>query len=191
MVHPEIEKIATLRQAVEHRLGRSVNTPSEFKLLSDDIKHQSNISISQSTLMRIWGYVTSNVRPSETILNSLAVYAGYHDFESFGNGDGKCSDVIVSLHINVDTDLAPRDHVLVRWSGDHEILVRYLGEAQFVVERSINSKLSVGDTFTCHLIIQNQPLYLDNFVHQTTAPHCYVCGRNNGIRFEVIKADNI
>lgn len=189
MVHPQTEKIADLRQAVEQRLGRSVNTPTEFKRLCEDIKRLTDIVISQSTLMRIWGYVNSSAKPSDTILNALAVYAGYTDFMSFAtHDDQEASSDVMGSHLNVDAELMARDHVLLRWPPGRECLVRYLGNGQFVVERSEQSKLKVGDTFTCHLIVEGHPLYLDNLVHEAQAPRCYVCGHSNGVHYEVIKA---
>ena len=104
-----------------------------------------------------------------------------------GDEDGGSDDVL-SPRISVLTDLAPRDHVLLRWSGDHEILVRYLGGGQFVIERSENSKLSVGDTFNCHLIIEGHPAYFDNLVHQNEPIRCYACGSNHGVHYEVMPA---
>ena len=139
--------------------------------------------------MRIWGYVSSTSRPSITTLNALAVYAGYRDFASFDDVDVTGSADVVSSHINVDRDLTPRDHLLLRWSGNHVILTRYIGNGQFVVERSEHSKLAVGDTFTCHLIINDQPLYLDDLVHGSMPPRCYMCGKNHGVRYEIFHTD--
>ena len=179
--------IVVLRQAVEKRFGSGVSSPSEFKLLDCDIKRHTEKGISASTLMRIWGYVSGETRPYTTTLDILASYAGWKDFAAFCSGDDDHgSDDVLSPRISVLADLALRDHVLLRWSGNHEVLVRHLGNAQFVVERSENSKLSVGDTFTCHLIIQDEPLYLDNLVHHTMPPRCYVCGRNHGVHYEVM-----
>ena len=190
--HDKDEAIVALRRAVEKRLGSGVNTPSEFKQLESDIKRVAKKGISTSTLMRLWGYVAGETRPYTTTLDILANYAGWQDFAAFCEGgdgvnDESGSDDVLSERLSVDTDLAPRDHVLVRWSGDHEVLMRHLGGAQFVVERSHNSKLAVGDTFTCHLIIQGAPLYLDNLVHLNLPPRCYICGKNNGISYEVIE----
>lgn len=182
------EKLAALRLSVELRLGHGVNTPSEFKRLSEDIKQQLGRAISQSTLMRLWGYVNSTTQPNASTLDALSIYAGYHDFASFNTSINEGSDTVLSESINVDSDLSPRDHIELRWSGNHVVLARHLGGAQFVVEHSENSKLTVGDTFTCHLFIQGQPLYLDNLVHQSMAPRCYVCGKSHGVNFKVIPA---
>lgn len=181
-----------LRGAVERRLGAGVSTPSEFKRLADDIKNDTGRKLSTSTLMRLWGYVKSDMRPNATTLNTLAVYAGYHDWDAFVAGD-KCNDgstTVISRHLNVDRELEERDHVVLRWPPGRKCLMRYMGAGQFVVERSERSKLRVGDTFTCHLIVEGHPLYLDNLVHEAEAPRCYICGQNNGVRFEVVKSES-
>ena len=42
---------------------------------------------------------------------------------------------------------------------------------------SIANKLSVGDTFFCSLIIEGQPLYLNQLQHEKTPPAVYICGK--------------
>ncbi len=190
MAYTDKDAIVTLRQAVEHRFGHSVGSPSQFKELGLDIERRTDRSVSVSTLMRLWGYVNSEVKPNVTTLDTLAAYAGYRDFESLATGiDENGSDDVLAAHINVDEDLKVRDHVLLRWHPGRECLVRYMGGGQWVVERSEHTKLSVGDTFTCHLMVQGHPLYLDNLVHGSQEPRCYVCGTNHGVQYEVIKAD--
>lgn len=180
------EAIVGLREAVEKRLGGIVITSGDYILLERDIKRVTDKGVSRSTLMRIWGYVAGSTCPYTSTLNVLARYAGWKDFAAFCEiGAEGGSDDVLAPRISVLTDLAPRDHVLLRWSGDHEILVRYLGDGQFVIERSENSKLSVGDTFNCHLIIEGHPAYLDNLVHQNEPIRCYACGSNHGVHFEI------
>lgn len=190
MDHSDKDKIEALRRAVEQRLGHGVNTPSEFSRLSLEIEQRTGRTMSVSTLMRLWGYVSSHVKPNVTTLDVLAVYAGYRDYASFASGDeADGSDEVMTDHLDVDRELEERDHVLLRWQPGRECLVRYMGGGQWVVERSLHSKLAVGDTFTCHLIIQGHPLYLDNLVHQSMPPRCYVCGQKGGVQYEVLRAE--
>ena len=190
MVHPQTEKIADLRQAVEQRLGRSVNTPTELKRLCEDIKRLTDIVISQSTLMRIWGYVNSSAKPSDTILNALAVYAGYTDFMSFAtHDDQEVSINVMGSRISVCDDLSVRDRVQLTWQPGRICLVRYLGDEQFVVEQSQATRLQPGDTFSCALIIEGEPLYLDQLVHSGNAPCSYVCGKRGGIHFKIMNKE--
>lgn len=182
--------IVTLRRAVEHRLGHGVSSPNQFKELGKDIERCTGRKVSVSTLMRLWGYVSSDVKPNVTTLDTLATYAGYRDYASLATGlDENGSDEVLTGHINVDEELKSRDHVLLRWQPGRECLVRYMGGGQWVVVRSEGTKLAVGDTFTCHLMVQGHPLYLDNLVHGSQEPRCYVCGMNHGVHYEVIKAD--
>ncbi len=190
MVTLEKDSIAALRRAVERRLGHGVNSPSEFKRLSQAIEQQTGSTVSTSTLMRLWGYVSNQVKPNLTTLNALAAFAGYLDYASLVSGaDDDGSDEVVTPHLNVDRELQERDHVLLHWQPGRECLMRYMGNGQWVVERSEHTKLAVGDTFTCHLIIQGHPLYLDNLVHKSMSPRCYVCGQRNGVQYEVLKAE--
>ena len=192
MDHSDKDKIEALRRAVEQRLGHGVNTPSEFSRLSLEIEQRTGRTMSVSTLMRLWGYVSSQVKPNVTTLDVLAVYAGYRDYASFASGDeADGSDEVMTDHLDVDRELEERDHVLLRWQPGRECLVRYMGGGQWVVERSLHSKLAVGDTFTCHLIIQGHPLYLDNLVHQSMPPRCYVCGQKGGVQYEVLRAEDV
>lgn len=190
MVTLEKDSIAALRRAVEQRFGHGVNSPSEFKRLSQAIEQQTGSTVSTSTLMRLWGYVSNQVKPNVTTLDALATYAGYRDYASLVSGaDDDGSDEVLSAHLNVDRELQERDHVLLRWQPGRECLVRHMGGGQFVVERSERTKLAVGDTFICHLIVQDHPLLLDNLVHKSMPPRCYVCGQRNGVQYEVLKAE--
>lgn len=182
--------IVKLRRAVEQRFGHGVSSPNQFKELGKEIERCTGCKVSVSTLMRLWRYVSSEVKPNVTTLDTLATYAGYRDYASFATGlDENDSDNVMTGHINVDKELKVRDHVLLRWQPGRECLVRYMGDGQWVVERSEGTKLAAGDTFTCHLMVQGHPLYLDNMTHGALRPRCYVCGRNHGVRYEVIKAD--
>lgn len=182
--------IATLRRAVEQRFGHGVSSPNQFKELGKEIERRTGRKVSVSTLMRLWRYVSSEVKPNVTTLDTLAAYAGYRDYASLATcSDENDSDNVVTDHINVDKELKARDHVLLRWQPGRECLVRYMGGGQWVVERSERTKLAVGDTFTCHLMVQGHPLYMDNLTHESQKPRCYVCGRNHGVRYELIKAD--
>ncbi len=181
------EKVAALRELVERRFGAGVNTPAEFNRLNDDIGARIGVSLSVSTLMRVWGYVASAARPNASTLNTLARYAGYRDFKQFvvnSGTDRDASEDVVSPRISVLEELAVRDRVRITWQPDRECVVRYLGGGQFVVELAQATKLHPGDTFTCALIIDGEPLYLDNLVRAGNAPVAFVCGKRGGVRFE-------
>ncbi|TLV02569.1 hypothetical protein [Dyadobacter luticola] len=55
----------------------------DFENLSQLILDKTGVSLSISTLRRIWGRVEYNHLPSTTTLNTLAKFAGYHDWRTF------------------------------------------------------------------------------------------------------------
>ncbi len=158
------EAIMALKQDVQQKLGHSLDSPKEFALLSSCIKESTAQTVSASTLMRVWDYVGSDVRPRITTLNTLALFLGFKSFEEFCEGKNDSSADVIGEYLNVLEQLRVRDHLLLRWDPGRVLLARYLGNAQFV------------------------PLYLDNLVHGDNPPHRYVCGRHNGVTFEVIPA---
>ena len=49
------------------------------------------------------------------------------------------------------------------------------------MEQSINSKLSIGDTFCCQWFILNEPLYLNDFKHGDDDSALFVVGNRGGL----------
>lgn len=76
--------------------------------------------------------------------------------------------------------------VELMWHPDRVVTVRHEGYEVFTVVESINSKLSVGDTFRCGLIVEGEPMYLAQLKHEGGEPVSYVCGREGGVKFRVL-----
>ena len=183
------KEIEQLVLAVENRFNEKVISPSGFKRLRNEIEESCGVSISVSTLMRIWGYVKNKAVPNKSTLNVLSKYVGFNDYDMFCSSDVEISRHVMSKHVEVIKDLEERDHILLQWQPGRKCFVRYLGGGNFVVENREHSHLSVGDTFSCHLIIAGEPLFLSNVVHENSAPMIYVCGNNGGVDFIVYKKE--
>ena len=184
------DAIMALKRAAHDRLGHTLTAPKDFALLSGSIEETTGLKVSASTLMRLWDYVGSDVKPRISTLNAVAAYVGCSDFAAFCDGKNDSSDDVLGDYLDVLKQLHERDHLLLRWEPGRVMLARHLGNAQFVVERVEMSKLQVGDTFSCHLVIAGQPLYLDNLVHAADPPRRYACGRHGGVTFEVIPSEH-
>ena len=96
------------------------------------------------------------------------------------------SNAVLSRHINVSTDLIENDCLLLFWAPERTRRVCYLGNQQFRVEASQNTRLHAGDYFQCSLIVEGEPLYFANLLPPGRMAANYVCGNCNGIRFERI-----
>ena len=129
--------------------------------------------------------------PSQFTLDVLSRFIGYNGYNSFLDGEALCevqSLVVVSDKLT-DKDLERGDCVRLSWPPDRSCVVMCLGEGHFVVSMAENTKLKVGDTFDCHLFIMNEPLFIDNLVHDGGKPVCYVAGKKDGITFEIEKGE--
>lgn len=95
----EINELLRCKAVIERKLdwgpADSWQT-ADFEALSEAILEQTGVSLSTSTLRRIWGRVEYNHLPSGTTLNTLARFAGSEDWRSFVKG-GRPTEVAETL----------------------------------------------------------------------------------------------
>ena len=168
--------IRLLCREVERTFGHTGLTPRLFDALSRSIMQQTGILLSPTTLKRIWGYLDEGVTPRRYTLDVLAIYAGWQSFGHLVSGSvSERESGVTTAGLNVARDLTPGDRLRLFWNPGRMCELSYLGANRFRVISSIATRLQPGDTFTCHLIIPGQPLYLDNLtctclLYTTTLP---------------------
>lgn len=179
-----------LRQTVEHSVGFKIVTARNFDELSNAVWERTKERLSPTTLKRFWGYLKNEQVETRThTLDVLAKFVGYRNFDAFCNHrkDFECVQSRIIGSDSIDVKNLLRGELLhITWLPDRSVIVKYLGNSRFEVTESINSKLSVGDTFSCNLFIQNEPLYLSNLIHEGSTPLTYVAGENNGVNIRVL-----
>jgi len=173
-----------LRKLVEKTAGRRMKTPRDFEMLAEQIWNRTHENVSATTLKRFFGYLDEAVAPRKITLDLLARYVGCCDFDTFSEmtGTGQ-SHILHSQRISSD-QIAVGKRLRLTWIPDRTVTIRHLGGGRFMVEESINSKLAAGDTFTCHLLIMHEPLFLDGLTHRGERYPGYVAGRDCGIVYE-------
>ena len=185
------EGIRKLREAIEKSVGRQMRTPRDFAFLRECLYSRLRIYLSETTLKRLWGYISGGA-PRISTLSQLSSFLGYTNWDDFLNSnagsDGlpadKQSGYMLGKHISVLENLEIGDRVRLVWAPDRVCVVRYLGDTRFEVEESEKTRLKPGDTFSCALILEGEPLYLDSLRQNGGDPVSYVCGSRSGIRFE-------
>ncbi len=182
--------IEQLLQEIETALKKKLTTPKDFEYLRECIYARLHVFISRTTLMRIWGYLDEGVTPRKGTLDILAQYLGYQDWDGFCKNyllpKEQQSSPVLSRRLNVANTLRRGDKVRLTWQPDRICDIEYLGELQFRIMTSENTRLKAGDTFECSLIIEGEPLYLDNLRQKGHVPIAYVCGKQSGVLFEII-----
>jgi hypothetical protein len=167
---PEVQE---LRLRIETKLGESLRR-TVYKRLSLAIYDSTKINISESTLQRIWGYVSSSEKVNEETLDILSKYVGYDSWQSFKkevmDSDENDSNILNQDHSVSTSELQIGDILQLGWQPNRYCEIRYCGENKFEVTHSENAKLQVGDTFKCGLFIKGELLSLDE-VRQSVNPH--------------------
>lgn len=183
-----IDMLASLRAKLEEMCQREMRTPKDFDCLEACIFQHTHQMVNASTLKRLYGYIGSVACPRESTLDILCQAIGYSSWRSFVCKDNKVNGVesnpIVCDHLYSD-ELIKGEEIRLIWNPDRDVLIRYEGNAQFIVLKSVNSKLSEGMTFRCHVFIQNEPLFITDLTGLVGQPVDYVCGKSTGIKFYV------
>ena len=74
-----------LLSAIEQEVGKKVATPKDFEWLADKVETRTKEHLSESTLMRLWGYRTG-VSTRQSTLDILSRFLGYADYVTFCHG---------------------------------------------------------------------------------------------------------
>lgn len=182
--------IESLKSDIETALKRRMRTPKDFDFLSECIFQRLSIMLSATTLKRIWGYLDEKVAPRESTLDILSQLVGYRDWGEYKSHyqeqAERESNHVLSRRLSVSDDLTTGDILHLTWRPNRICKVEHLGMCRFRVIESENTRLKPGDTFDCRLIIEGEPLFIDNLCQENLKPSAYVCGKKSGIRFSRI-----
>ncbi len=190
--YKQIETYGQLRSDIETALNKKLCTPKDFEYLRERIYARLHTLVSRTTLMRLWGYVDEEVTPRKGTLDILSRFLGYRDWLQYQ--ENACmpkeqqSSPVMSRKLSVSSDLSIGEKLRLTWQPGRVCDVEYLGNLSFRVIASENTRIQPGDTFQCSLIVEGEPLYLDNLQKGDSSspaePIAYVCGKKTGVNFE-------
>ena len=182
-------KKAILKQEVERTFGRQLTEARDFEQLSHLLLSHTRERLSPTTLKRFWGYLMNEaVQTRPHTLDVLARFVGYKSFEDFCAQAERLDEVQSGIKTEekiTAEGLRRGQRLIITWRPDRRIVVKHVGNSQFEIIEAEHTKLSIGDTFRCHLMIQHEPLYLDEVVHQGQPAMVYVAGQKDGVVIEV------
>lgn len=177
-------EVIELRMRIEKSINRKVKTPTDFDFLAGVVWERLHETISTSTLKRFWGYVDGANKTRESTLNQLSRCVGFNSWDDFllslKEEKSEESDLCFYEAIR-SSDLNVGDEIEVGWQPNRRCVFRYKGTDKFVVVSSENSKLIVGDIFTCSVFFKNEPMYVDNIKRQNSPAVSYIAGSKSGL----------
>ena len=179
------QNLLLLRKAVEESINHKIETSSDFTYLAGVIQGRLKENLSSSTLKRLWGYIDGYKSIRDSTLDILARLIGYPDYETFVcdycMGDAVRSSVRIFTEPVYAKDIPVGTSVEIQWNPGRIAIIKHMGNGNFEVISSVNSKIKPGDTFVCHTFYLNQPLFLENLV-QGKQPACnFVIGNKGGL----------
>ena len=187
MTTPEIEE---LKSQLEQDFGKTLCTTTDFEVFSMHIQKKTKANVSPSTLKRMWGYVNDSHKPRMDTLDRLAMCLGHKNYASFVRWlktSTRYNSSFFAAEQLTSNDIGTGSTVEIGWAPNRLVTLRYLGNSQYEVTGSANSKMRKGDRFTTGCFIKGQPLYLPYIERneERTAP--FVAGRNGGLTIITLK----
>lgn len=181
MTTPEIEELKSL---VEQKYGKILGTTTDFEEFSLYLEKKTGKRVSASTLKRLYGYVNDDHKPRIVTLDILAQYIGhknYMEFMQWLKTSTKYNSSFFKANQLVSSDLQEGEEIVIGWSPNRILQLRYLGNSTYEIEAAENSKLQVGDKFVTGCFIKEQPLYLPYIERDGERTPSFVAGRNGGL----------
>lgn len=180
--------INSLRVMTEKQLGHGCHTTSDFNKLLIRIEKKTGEKISQSTLKRLWGYVSYPHTPSVTVLSILARFNGFCDWEHFCRVQSSSDDDSTTagdsdfLNQDIASSMHPGEQVLIEWGRGKSCMIEKIGADLFKVMDAVNIKLQPGDIIVSPFFGLGKSFYVSAVLRGGRKEGAYIAARNSGVR---------
>ena len=169
-------------QLLKEKSGSDLRQPSDCEFLSLDIESKTGVHIGATTLKRLVGFAQDERMPHTSTLDALARYLGYLHWEELsqiedkGNSDFDTPDEEVR-----SADLQPDANIEITYLPDRMVRMQYLGNNQYRIAESQNSKLQVGDEVEVQNFLLHHPLLVLNVWRHGESLGQFTAGRVSGL----------
>jgi hypothetical protein len=126
----EKQQIEKCRQRIEEKIGWGSGSAwqnQDFEALSEAIFKETNVSLSVSTLKRLWGKIRYEGTPNITTLNALAQFLGYQSWRAFTANGFAASPVGTTATKSVSFSNVTKGIMAVAVAGAIVYLFLYFG----------------------------------------------------------------
>lgn len=177
---PEIVK-AKLEQQSQLNLTR----PSDktIAILADLICQATDVRLGINTLKRLLGTIDdSHTMARQGTLNTIAQYLGSENWPSLlinlSHGSSSFNQIEGELR---SADLSLGQLVQITYFPDRKLTFYFLGNDQFEVTVSENSKLQIGDVVTISAFVERYPLIVRHVIRDNSDLGSYSAARAAGL----------
>lgn len=183
-MHDSQYYLECLRQDLEHKVGRTMKTPSDFNVLNLEIQKVMKDSPSTSTLKRLWAYVPDSTSRSMTTLNVLSRFLGYRDWQHYVENlmrSNRIESSFITSTTLLAANLIPGDIVECEWNPGRHLTMEFLGTNRFRVVSARMAKLQVGYTFMAMIFSKGNPFYASDVMNGDIVLGNYVAAEKTGL----------
>lgn len=168
---------------IEERYGSKVVYNCDCEALSEHIFHTTRERISVATLKRLFGLVTLSVEPRKSTLDILAKYIGYPSYDVMVAEEDNSIQISEFAAINEisSADLAVGTILQISYDPGRRIVMTYLGEDYFVVNKSFKSKLNQGDKVRITHLAVGFPILFSNVIRDGANLGSYQAAKIGGL----------
>lgn len=147
-----------LRMLAE-KSGADLTTASGATVLGLDIENVTGERLSVNTVKRLVGILSGDQSPRPVTLDIIARYLGFGSYEILLKD---IHDKISAFNLPDDfidmASLSPDTVVRLEWSPGRIVEISHIGDGKYRVEKSVNSKLEIGDIIVLSVIAEKFPL---------------------------------
>lgn len=148
----------------------------------------NEIGLSETTVKRMLGLVGAHSRerhrrPHNSTMDILAKWLGYEDYLALLNdvGEGRSPSDFTTLECVDVEHLDCGTQIRLGYSPSRVIVMTYLGDYEFLVNESKNSKLIKGDRLRITHLILNQELIVGDVVRGGISLGAYRGAKDGGL----------
>lgn len=137
-----------LRKRIEEAYGQEIRYPLDCDGLSFEIQRRTGQHLSASTLKRMFGLVGQQVKPRVATMDIIAMFLGYKSMKDMESQAGEGCDISSFISIEEEIEsakLTPGTQIQFTYDPDRFLSMTYIGDNQYIVNESQNSKLLKGD----------------------------------------------
>lgn len=169
-------------QLLSAKSGLKLNDTSHCAQLVRSIEESTHEHLGVNTMKRLLGFIPDERSPRLSTLNVLAHYLGFESWQQLvATADDGNSDFDVQVDELRSRDLLVNQRVFVSYLPDRELTLVYLGDEKYKVEKSLNSKLRMGDVVTISHFILHYPLIVSEVMRGNETLGNFTAGKFSGL----------
>ncbi len=147
-----------------------------------------HIGVSETTVKRMFGLVGKdsperNRTPHNSTMDIVAKWLGYDSYKDLLReiGEGDFSSEFTSLHKIETKDLAVGTQIQVRYEPARIIVMSYLGDGEFLINETKNSKLQKGDQIRLSSLVLEHEMIVSEVVRNGHSLGGYRAAKDGGL----------